>query len=66
MPTCWAQVLGPLLDTAVTRLGFVLRRAFEVAAERAVAGGELDTQQVSDMKHCTLAVAVWHAHINDI
>lgn len=33
------EVLGPLLDTACARLAFVLRRVFEIAADRAIAGG---------------------------
>lgn len=28
------ELLGPLLDTACARLGFVLRRAFDIASER--------------------------------
>lgn len=34
------EVLGPLLDTACARLAFVLRRVFEIAADRAIASGK--------------------------
>ncbi len=33
------EALGPLLDAACARLGFVLRRAFEIAAERTITAG---------------------------
>eukprot|EP00798_Chlamydomonas_sp_ICE-L_P023671 gene23671-9206_t len=33
------EVLGPLLDTACSRMAFVIRRMFEIAADRAVAAG---------------------------
>ncbi len=33
------EVLGPLLDTACARLAFVLRRSFDIAADRSLAAG---------------------------
>lgn len=35
------DLLGPLLDAAVSRLGFVLRKALDIAADKAMRQGEL-------------------------
>lgn len=34
------ELLGPLLDTACTRLGFVLRRSLDIAADKAMRAGQ--------------------------
>lgn len=34
------ELLGPLLDAAVSRLGFVLRKALDIAADKAMRQGE--------------------------
>jgi hypothetical protein len=45
------ELLGPLLDTACARLGFVLRRSFEIAAER--------TQLTRGARAVGLACLLW-------
>eukprot|EP00877_Chromochloris_zofingiensis_P001237 jgi/Chrzof1/11113/Cz05g24080.t1 len=52
------ELLGPLLDTACTRLGFVLRRSLDIAADKAMrAGAGKDTLQAYIAFHASLRAA---------
>ncbi|MEW5303991.1 MAG: hypothetical protein WDW38_003211 [Sanguina aurantia] len=52
------ELLGPILDMSCSRLAYVLRRVFEIAADRAmVAGGSKDTLQPYVAYHAALRSA---------
>ncbi|KAF6257921.1 P-loop containing nucleoside triphosphate hydrolase protein [Scenedesmus sp. NREL 46B-D3] len=58
------ELLGPLLDAAVSRLGYVLRKALDIAADKAMRQGKARPTKEALQPYVAFHAALRSAHIN--